>query len=251
MVRAVRLSILLLTIAASVPVSAQEPGEAERLFREANEAYRAERFPAARALLQSSLRAEGSISAAYNLAAVEQSMGLPMEAEVTLRRLLDDEYGPPTSEQRQAARALRDEVYAEQSTIMVTLRGGDGTLMIDGDAVAELVDGTEHVRRVNPGQRRVAAVGQRGTRAGAEVSALPGRDFEVELFLLEGRGTTSEQGSDASEDAPSSRRGLRIGLTLGALLLVGAAVAVSVVVLRPQPYEDDVFPTAMALRFGP
>ena len=243
-------ALLIVAPAGVLRAQSQEPSTDEEtarvLFDEAAEAYRDGHLVEARRLLLRSLQLSPRASSALNLAQVQRTMGLPVDAEETLLRILDGTYGIGAESRSERVRQALEEVRRRQARLVVVLRGtAGGQLLLDGEPAGDIGPNDPRPLPANPGPHRVEVITTTGERQSTRIEAAAGERTRGELVLL-------SNAAPPEPTQPPERHASRAWLwaTLG---VVAAGTIAGIVLWRamdsPDPVTDPVFPTATALRW--
>jgi hypothetical protein len=146
---------LLLPAMALAQESAAEVALARREFDQCVAALESDRADEAVRHCRSSLEIHGNAPAAYNLGLALKRLRRPNEARQTFEALLEGRYGPLDSARESEVRAQLAAVRAQLVSIVVTVRGGEGTISIGGDTRSVSQGGEVAFDDLDPGTHDV------------------------------------------------------------------------------------------------
>jgi hypothetical protein len=193
--------------------------EAERYFREARDAFDAQRYADAQRLLEESLSLSPRASTAINLARVLRSLGKQLEIIVTIEALLAGRYGEVAAERLTEARELMAEARQNLATIVVRASGEDSVaIRVDGIRVNELGDGDAYEQELDPGEHVIIGVTDDGRLREVSVDLGSGERREVALSF------SPRPEREASEGGSSGTSPWVWVAIAGGVLAVGAIV---------------------------
>lgn len=241
-----RAAAALLVLLVTAPAAAQtepEELEARAMFEAGQTAVAERRLEDARRLFERSLELHPTAAAAFNAAVVAREDGDPTAAARHLAALLDGVYGPLPEDRRARVQRLLDQTLEQVGTLVIRAEAGVA-LTLDGRRIAAGDEATFHLA---PGEHvlEVTLPGRGEEPRRRRIELAPGERRVVDLVVEQRVEGATREPTDG--DAPASTTdpgggpdvGVIVGLSVGAALLVGGAIAIGVGVHESQRLPDE------------